>query len=86
MHYGTETDPTYDAALFEDHLHEIRECHRVARGCFFLVIIFAYRCNVYENKSWKSYLLIYVYLSVCDCLTMLSAAHTTWRRMTVVSD
>jgi hypothetical protein len=47
MHYGTETDPTYDASLFEDHLHEIRECHRVSRGCFFLVIIFAYCC--YES-------------------------------------
>jgi len=69
MHYGTETDPTYDAPLFEDHLHEIRECHRVSRGCFFLVIIFVYYCNVYEN------LFIYVYISNCGCLTKLSASH-----------
>ena len=82
MHYGTETDPTYDASLFEDHLHEIRECHRVSRGCFFLVIIFAYWCNVYENESSKSYLFIYVYLWNCGCLRKLSASHTIWRRMT----
>ena len=77
MHYGTENDPTYDAPLFEDHLHEIRECHRVSRGCFFLVIIFAYCCNVYENESSKSYLFIYVYLCNCGRLTKLSASHTT---------
>jgi hypothetical protein len=59
MHYGTETDPTYDAPLFEDHLYEIRECHRVSRGCFFLVTIFVY-CNVYENEISKSCLSIYV--------------------------
>ena len=82
MHYGTETDPTYDAPLFEDHLHEIRECHRMSRGCFFLVIIFANCCNVCENDSSKSYLFIYVYLSNCGCLTMLSASHTIWRRIT----
>ncbi|PNF24563.1 hypothetical protein B7P43_G05388 [Cryptotermes secundus] len=39
MHYGTEADPSYDALLFEDHLHEIRECHRVSRGCFFLCLV-----------------------------------------------
>ncbi|XP_069684220.1 protein qui-1 [Periplaneta americana] len=39
MHYGTEADPAYDAPLFEDHLHEIRECHRVSRGCFFLCLV-----------------------------------------------
>ena len=82
MHYGTETDPTYDAPLFEDHLHEIRECHRVSRGCFFLVIIFACHCNVYESESSKSYLFICVYLSNCGCLTKLSASNTIWRRMT----
>lgn len=82
MHYGTETDPTYDAPLFEDHLHEIRECHRMSRGCFFLVIIFANCCNVYENDTSKSCLFIYVYLSNCGCLTMLSASHTIWRRIT----
>ena len=82
MHYGTETDPTYDASLFEDHLHEIRECHRVSRGCFFLVIIFAYYCNVYGKESSTSYLFIFIYLSDCGCLTKLSAYHAIWRRMT----
>ena len=61
MHYGTVTDPTYDAPLFEDHLHEIRECHRVSRGCFFLVIILAYYCNVYENGVQS---LIYSYMFI----------------------
>jgi len=78
MHYGTEADPTYDASLFEDHLQEIRKCRPVSRGCFFLVIIFAYCRNVYENESSKSYLLIYVYLWNWK----LSASHTIWRRMT----
>ncbi|XP_068081226.1 protein qui-1 [Anabrus simplex] len=39
MHYGSAVDAAYDAPLFQDHLHEIRECHRVSRGCFFLCLV-----------------------------------------------
>ncbi|XP_049840536.1 protein qui-1 [Schistocerca gregaria] len=39
MHYGTASDPALDAPLFEDHLHEIRHCHAVSRGCFFLCLV-----------------------------------------------
>jgi hypothetical protein len=53
MHYGTEADPAYDALLFEDHLHEIRECHRVSRGCFFLVsfLLLSYCYNDYASNN-----------------------------------
>ncbi|GLG97132.1 Uncharacterized protein GBIM_03959 [Gryllus bimaculatus] len=39
MHFGAETDPSLDAPLFEDHLHEVRACHRVSRGCFFMCLV-----------------------------------------------
>lgn len=40
MHYGTSEAVVYDPALQEDHLDQIRACHQVSRGCFFLVSVF----------------------------------------------
>lgn len=37
MHFGAGEKDAFDPRLTEDHLHEIRTCHRVSRGCFFLV-------------------------------------------------
>lgn len=37
MHFGASEEDIYDPRLFEDHLDEIRKCHKLSRGCFFLV-------------------------------------------------
>ena len=37
MHYGTDKDPLTDPQQYWDHIHEIRACHKISRGCFFLV-------------------------------------------------
>jgi hypothetical protein len=39
MHFGASEKDTFDAKLFEDHLNEIRMCHKLSRGCFFLSLI-----------------------------------------------
>nr|XP_014277406.2 NACHT domain- and WD repeat-containing protein 1 [Halyomorpha halys] len=39
MHYGTDKDPLTDPQQYWDHLHEIRACHKISRGCFFLCLI-----------------------------------------------
>lgn len=38
MHYGTEADPLTNPFQFDEHLNEIHACHRISRGCFYLVI------------------------------------------------
>jgi hypothetical protein len=37
MQFGAEKDPTLDPRQFWAHEHEIRECHKISRGCFYLV-------------------------------------------------
>ncbi|RZF35450.1 hypothetical protein LSTR_LSTR014142 [Laodelphax striatellus] len=39
MHYGTGQDVHLDPFQFDDHLHEIKRCHKVSRGCFYLCLI-----------------------------------------------
>lgn len=38
MHYGSDEKEQYDPWILKDHLHEIRNCHKISKGCFFLVI------------------------------------------------
>ncbi|CAH1389336.1 unnamed protein product [Nezara viridula] len=47
MHYGTEKDPLTDPQQYWDHLHEIRACHKISRGCFFL----AFHNDLPEHRS-----------------------------------
>lgn len=37
MHFGTGSDTLQDPYRFADQLAEIRHCHQVSRGCFFMV-------------------------------------------------
>lgn len=37
MHFGTDKDPLANPFQFGDHIHEIKECHKISRGCFYLV-------------------------------------------------
>lgn len=37
MHFGNDEYSVYDPRLLEDHLSEIRTCHKLSRGCFFIV-------------------------------------------------
>ncbi|XP_039294156.1 uncharacterized protein LOC120348902 [Nilaparvata lugens] len=39
MHYGTGQDVHLDPFQFDDHLHEIRRCQKVSRGCFYLCLV-----------------------------------------------
>ncbi|XP_050313345.1 protein qui-1 [Anthonomus grandis grandis] len=39
MLYGSDEKEQYDPWIFQDHLHEIRHCHKVSRGCFFLSLV-----------------------------------------------
>ncbi|XP_076262611.1 NACHT domain- and WD repeat-containing protein 1 isoform X1 [Rhynchophorus ferrugineus] len=39
MHYGADNKELYDPWTFQDHLHDIRNCHKVSRGCFFLSLV-----------------------------------------------
>ena len=38
MHYGAgDSDPYLDPLLFDDHLEDIRDAHRISCHCFMLV-------------------------------------------------
>ncbi|XP_030746307.1 NACHT domain- and WD repeat-containing protein 1 [Sitophilus oryzae] len=39
MHYGSDERELYDPWIFKDHLQEIRNCHKISRGCFFLSLV-----------------------------------------------
>ncbi|XP_066247444.1 protein qui-1 [Euwallacea similis] len=39
MHFGSDEREQYDPWIFKDHLHEIRNCHKISRGCFFLNLV-----------------------------------------------
>ncbi|XP_060516204.1 protein qui-1 [Cylas formicarius] len=39
MHFGAGEKDCYDPDLFQDHLNEIRICHKVSRGCFFVSLV-----------------------------------------------
>ncbi|KAL3289358.1 hypothetical protein HHI36_022794 [Cryptolaemus montrouzieri] len=39
MHFRANDHEQYDPFLFEDHLSEIRSCHRTSRGYFFMLLI-----------------------------------------------
>ncbi|XP_019876166.2 protein qui-1 [Aethina tumida] len=39
MHFGADEKDYYDPYLFEDHLNEIRLCHKLSRGCFFVSLV-----------------------------------------------
>ncbi|XP_014253729.1 NACHT domain- and WD repeat-containing protein 1 [Cimex lectularius] len=39
MHYGTENDPLSHPFQYEDLIQEIRECHKISRGCFYLCLV-----------------------------------------------
>ncbi|XP_044765435.1 NACHT and WD repeat domain-containing protein 2 [Coccinella septempunctata] len=39
MHYRADEKEQYDPFLFEDHLNEIRSCHKTSRGYFFMTLI-----------------------------------------------
>ncbi|CAH0562285.1 unnamed protein product [Brassicogethes aeneus] len=39
MHFGASERDYYDPYLFEDHLNEIRLCHKLSRGCFFVSLV-----------------------------------------------
>lgn len=53
MHFGASEKDTFDAKLFEDHLHEIRMCHKLSRGCFFLVLC-SNGWSDYDNSAFQS--------------------------------
>ncbi|XP_075232823.1 NACHT domain- and WD repeat-containing protein 1 isoform X2 [Lycorma delicatula] len=39
MHYGTADDCFQDSFQFADHLHEIKQCHKISRGCYYLCLV-----------------------------------------------
>lgn len=45
MHFGGNEKDAFDPRLIEDHLQEIRTCHKLSRGCFFLVQKLSVRDN-----------------------------------------
>lgn len=51
MHFGANEKDPYDPRLIEDHLQEIRTCHKLSRGCFFLVEL-SQRLNWLFWPSW----------------------------------
>ncbi|KAH1023079.1 hypothetical protein HUJ04_012357 [Dendroctonus ponderosae] len=39
MHYGSDEKEYHDPWILKDHLHEIRNCHKISKGCFFLNLL-----------------------------------------------
>ncbi|KAL1493229.1 hypothetical protein ABEB36_011321 [Hypothenemus hampei] len=39
MHFGSEEKEQYDPHILKDHLHEIRNCQKISKGCFFLNLV-----------------------------------------------